>query len=496
MIGGPEPQLNEDQSRAVDMALNVAHSAGHMALIGPAGTGKTTTIRAIANALYQVNRFRRSVLLLAPTHKARLQLKSSRLPRGVDAWTVAKFCGLRPKQWRDEDTFKMSGSLLKMIECIGEKYCFLIVDESSMIPPELARCIVEAAEHAHIGVMFAGDPYQLPPVNSSCKQCEDFIDILPEIEHRMAPEFVDAPRIARLNRVMRHGGPILSFATHIRENWENLHQFPLSPCSDPESEIKLSRSFSDDFRDNFSRVYKESQGRPFDSVEYLYRKAPRALCHQNRTVAQITQSLRQSIYGEEFTNQWQPGELISFPFYTKTNNGVIHSGVDAIVCESKIVDINLSADFKYRTFTRQDLKILNLSFSGQFQRLVVVPMEPDGTRSRWGEHTLYAPLCGDDDPHERYRREIKERIASRRISGNHSSYVWAKEQVREIYLNRIHSSFVMTIHKSQGSTFEHVYVSRDLLYVDPEEREERNALLYVATTRASKSITFDTGKHE
>jgi ATP-dependent exoDNAse (exonuclease V) alpha subunit len=52
----------------------------------------------------------------------------------------------------------------------------------------------------------------------------------------------------------------------------------------------------------------------------------------------------------------------------------------------------------------------------------------------------------------------------------------------------------MTIHKSQGSTFSHVYVSRDLLMAD--DRELRNSLLYVAATRASKTLTFSaTGAH-
>ena len=55
-----------------------------------------------------------------------------------------------------------------------------------------------------------------------------------------------------------------------------------------------------------------------------------------------------------------------------------------------------------------------------------------------------------------------------------------------MYRNPITSAFVMTVHSSQGSTFPDVYVCDDILRAD----KDRNSLLYVAATRASRSITF------
>lgn len=482
------PRLNDDQQAAVNTALRVAKNAGHMALIGPAGTGKTTTIRAIAHALQK--RERKGVLLLAPTHKARRQLQAAELPEGADSWTVQKFCQVKPQQWRDEDQFQMTGDMLRMVRHIQGRFNFIIVDESSMVVSEYASTIVQIAKEAGIGVMFAGDPYQLPPVQEKPLTRDDDFDEFADDgpENAMAPEFVNAPIIARLNRVMRHGGPILSFATSIREAWSDFHGFPAQPQRDEESQIELSRSFEADFIQQFQDVLDEAEN-AYDSHSFLYRKAPRALCHQNRTVHALTKALRHRIYGDAMTT-WQQGEIVTFPSYTKTCDGFIASSTDAVVIDSEIVESPcLETTVSYTTAVRNEAKKLHMSFAGRFQRLTVQTLQPDGSADRWGESVIHTPLCGDCEPVERYRK-LKEAIQNRRLGAQHASWQWLKTEVKEKYIIPVHSAFVMTIHKSQGSTFENVFVDRDLLFVGPEDRDTRNALLYVAATRASKSLTF------
>lgn len=488
----PGPALNADQQAAVDTALRVAADAGHMALIGPAGTGKTTTIRAIAHALKRLEP-KKGVLLLAPTHKARRQLQSAELPRGAQAWTVQRFCQVKPEQWRDEDKFKINGDMLKMVAQIRDQFCFVIVDESSMVTSELAGAVVEIAQEAGVAVMFAGDPYQLPPVaerRADDDEFDEFADDGPEAA--MAPEFVSAPVIARLNRVMRHGGPILSFATALRENWADIHGFPSAAQQDEESEIKLSPRLESDFIARFQEVYTKAED-AWNGETYLYRKAPRALCHQNRTVVALTRSLRERIYGVDVMSTWQPGEIITFPNYTKTDAGFIHSSGDAIVIDSEIVEVSdLTTTVSYVTPIRNQQKRLHMSFAGSFQRVTVQPMNPDGSPDNHGHHVVHAPLCGDRAPIERYK-QLREAIQNRRLGADHQGWKWLKTEVKEAYLTTIYSAFVMTIHKSQGSTFENVFVDRDLLFVGAEDRDTRNALLYVAATRASKSLTFGVG---
>lgn len=483
------PRLNDDQQAAVNTALRVAKNTGHMALIGPAGTGKTTTIRAIAHALKKLEPTK-GVLLLAPTHKARRQLQSAELPHGAQAWTVQRFCQVKPEQWRDEDKFQMTGDMLLMVTQVQSKFNFIIVDESSMVVSEYASTIVQIANAAGIGVMFAGDPYQLPPVEEKLATSNDDFDEFADDgpENAMAPEFVNAPIIARLNRVMRHGGPILSFATSIRETWSDFHGFPAQPQRDEESRIELSRSFEADFIEQFQEVFEDAEY-AYDSHSFLYRKAPRALCHQNRTVHALTKVLRQRIYGDAMTT-WQQGEIITFPSFTKTCDGFIASSTDAIVIDSEIIESPcLETTVSYTTAVRNQPKTWHMSFTGTFQKLTVQTLRPDGSPNCFGESIVHAPLCGDREPVELYRK-LKEGIQNRRLGAKHESWQWLKTQVKEKYIIPIHSAFVMTIHKSQGSTFENVFVDRDLLFVGPEDRDTRNALLYVAATRASKSLTF------
>jgi exodeoxyribonuclease-5 len=486
MTSAASVQLNDEQQQAVETALEVALEAGHMALIGPAGTGKTTTIRAIAHRI--AREFSgKSVLLLAPTHKARLQFSAAALPYGAQAWTVAKFCQVKPTMWRDQDRFTASPNDLRVIAQLQGRFAFVIVDESSMVTHELASRIVDICQSAGIGVMFAGDPYQLPPVGERPPIDDgELLDEAKEIEPEsaQAPEFVDAPVTARLHKVMRHGGPILDLATGLRSDWGTMHAFPVVPVAAAESEIKISAQFGRTFVAHMLLEFKKHGS---GDISAFYAAAPRALCHQNRTVISLTKGLREELYGEAAIGQWQVGEIITFPTYTKTDVGSIHSSSDAVVVDTEIVQIpemNMTVD--YQTQARQLAKRLDLSFSGRFQRLTVRPVRPDGTVHEYISHVVMTPLCDDPNPRRIYA-EARQQLQSRRLPSDHSGWTWLKG-IKDAYLTPIYSAFVMTIHKSQGSTFDHVYVSRDILFT--EDRETRNSLLYVAATRASKTLTF------
>jgi exodeoxyribonuclease-5 len=481
-------QLNDEQQQAVETAIEVAYDAGHMALIGPAGTGKTTAIRAIAHRI--AREFpRQGVLLLAPTHKAKRQFSAAALPRGSDTWTVARFCRTKVTTWRDQDRFSRSSNNLPTVAQLQGRFAFVIVDESSMVSHDVASQIVDICETAGIGVMFAGDPYQLPPVGAAKTNGDN--DLLDEIqpEAAQAPEFVDAPVTVRLHTVMRHGGSILEFATKLRSDWGQIHEFPLEPIKDAESEIIISSRFG---RDYVQHLYQEFIKYNTDSAA-LYAAAPRALCYMNGTVERITNELRRKIYGEDRMKQWQRGEIITFPDYTKTGSGTIYSSSDAIVTHSKIVEIpNIIMTVDYQTQARQMDKRIDLSFFGVFQQLTVHLVNPDGTIDKYGPRTVMTPICGDESP-RRICAEASNKLQSRRLPSDHPAWLWLKD-LRETYLSCVNSAYAMTIHKSQGSTFNHVYVSRDILMTD--DRETRNSLLYVAATRASKTLTFSaTGTH-
>lgn len=486
--------LTAEQMEAVQAAIKTAETGGHMSLIGPAGCGKTTTIRAIAHEL-QSKFKRKKVLLLAPTHKARRQFQAAELPKRVDTWTIQRFCKVRQQTWRDQDQFVVGNSgELETIELVKRSYSLVIVDESSMVSSDLAAKTLDICQSAGVGLIFSGDPYQLPPVKAAAvSEAEADGPDVDEIESELAPQFIHAPLVVRLDKVLRHDGPILDFATKIRREWDRIHSFPISSTKTDQSEIAVVKDPVAEFIDHFARLYQQAEDGVIDEAD-LYAQAPRALCYENKTVRALTRRLRSRLYGDIAQSQWGKGEIIMFPSYTYALPRAIQSSTDAVIVRSAVVEVNEKTEtIKWQTPSRNLDRECELYFEGRFQQLAVFLVNPDGSVDDSMEYIVHCPLLDDGDARKSYAK-LKENLRAVRINGRplpdkHSAWDWLKS-IKDNYLAHITSAFVMTVHKSQGSTFPHVYVGRDLLHRD--DKETRNPLLYVAATRAAKSITFGT----
>ena len=481
----PSVQLTADQLKAVDAAMAVAESAGHMSLIGPAGCGKTTTIRAIAQEA--VNRWpAKTVLLLAPTHKARQQFAAAKLPRGVVRQTVQRFIGVSPSSWRDEDKFNLADSGdLQRVQDTRSHYSLVIVDESSMVCSQYAQKARDICNAARVGIVFSGDPYQLPPVSNNEKTEDDTEG--PDVEateNTLAAEFIDAPVKVLLTEVLRHGGPILQYATYIRKNWDLEHTFPAASRRDYASEIRVSDDPMREFIDFYMNLY-DQLGSGFIDHQTIYRQSPRALCYTNGSVHAYTNQLRRQSLGARAGSQWLPGELVMVKHYCAcAKPRFIPSATDAIVTGSKIVSIDESFNLYWKTAKRGLERSETLVYRAQAQMLELRLIRPDGSIDDSCPYQVGTPLIGDKQSGE-VHQSIRRKLISTGLPGNHDSREWFK-RIKDTYRNTITSAFVMTVHSSQGSTFRDVYVCRDILRAD----KDRNSLLYVAATRASHSITF------
>ena len=80
---------------------------------------------------------------------------------------------------------------------------------------------------------------------------------------------------------------------------------------------------------------------------------------------------------------------------------------------------------------------------------------------------------------QRFQKELK-----RLADGKQWQDFWILKQQRFANLNY---SYALTVHKSQGSTFQNVFVDLPNLMRNSNIRE-RNQLLYVAVTRAAKRL--------
>jgi exodeoxyribonuclease V alpha subunit len=129
-------ELNQKQRDAVEAGVHAEASI----LTGGPGTGKTTTVKAIVEALRKDDQ---RALLLAPTGKAALRMQSV---IGLPASTIHR--AIRSQNVR---------------ELFG-RHSVAIVDEASMVCSELGGEFASHVVASGIRVIFVGDKDQLPPV--------------------------------------------------------------------------------------------------------------------------------------------------------------------------------------------------------------------------------------------------------------------------------------------------------------------------------------------
>jgi hypothetical protein len=150
-----EPDAPENRARAEKTdALEVIVRRRISALIGPAGTGKTSMLEALCNDPHVEAG---GVLLLSPTGKATVQLAArTRKP----ARTLAQFLR-KHDRWDYE-----SGEYYLSPE--GKRFAgakTVVIDEASMLTEEMLAATIDALTGVD-RLILCGDPRQLPPIGA------------------------------------------------------------------------------------------------------------------------------------------------------------------------------------------------------------------------------------------------------------------------------------------------------------------------------------------
>lgn len=179
----PSPPLMKDDFKARQekaAALKVLYRSRVSVLMGSAGTGKSTLLKALC----EIDTVRRgNILLLALTGKARgrLEQASGMVVKGK---TVAQF--LNGLQRYDGKTGRY------FINARAEKssvHKTVVIDECSMLTEEQLAALLDAVKGVE-RLILVGDPHQLPPIGAG----RPYVDIT----KYLAPENVDAlfPKVA------------------------------------------------------------------------------------------------------------------------------------------------------------------------------------------------------------------------------------------------------------------------------------------------------------
>lgn len=445
-----------------------AAAPGLSLLQGPAGTGKTTVMQAfIVEEALRATQHGNGVHVAAPTHKAAKVLRSKLsgwapelegfLP---EATTIHSLLRLKPKKVPpgEQEEFLQSG---RPDFVYGD---LLIIDECSMVGQSIYEYVVAAQRMFGLRVVFCGDRAQLWPVN----------------EARMSPTF-SGDHVVRveLTEVLRHGGAILDLATEIR----SLHRHCL-----PQVATVVGEG---------SAVYAH---RDMAAMEEAWLKAlPHApeggvvfLSHTNKERRRLNQQARQALYGTNVP-AFMPGDrLVMIKAHEIEGQIVLANNADVEVASAELVE-----DW-------QPVPALSYRYNCWRLRLVGAPEIMVLTESDRQQHAedvkaLGAAIRKQQDAAkgalefaEREARKAGARdIVSDALVGSARDQLYAVKQrwPREYFALKdafaeVDFGYAVTIHKSQGSTYDKVFIHEDYT----KARDERKRLLYVAVTRAAKEV--------
>ncbi|WP_298210237.1 AAA family ATPase [Acidovorax sp.] len=174
-------------------ALEVLYKSGISVLMGAAGTGKSTLLKALCS-IDTVKE--KGILLLAPTGKARVRLEQTSGMSGQGK-TVAQFLngldrydGKTGRYYVNEDADRSA------------VHATVIIDECSMLTEEQLAALLDAVESVD-RLVLVGDPKQLPPIGAG----RPYVDIV----NFLKPANIDSLRtrvagsFAELTVTMRQG---------------------------------------------------------------------------------------------------------------------------------------------------------------------------------------------------------------------------------------------------------------------------------------------------
>ena len=411
---------------------SVSPEVNFISLSGSAGVGKTFVASKLIEKFIEK---KYKMLLTTPTHKslnvAKYMLNSNNIQ--IPTKTLQSYLDLKldTDYWKGTKIFKRDK--IDTEHDYERDLDILIVDESSMVSNDLLGFIEENLIQSKLkSVLFIGDPYQLPPIDSGVNGVEKL------------------PKQHLLTQIVRQAQDsyIKVIANELKESIKNKKYQPLS-------EILSAERYP-----NLKIFYEEKEFlSDFSSKDKWYECNNIMISYTNDNVDKFNRILRYKYWkdnGIDATDAVIAGELLVF----NEAYGRKFQNTEYITVEKATKMWDTFIEIYYwdciDTFGRS-FKVIDPNYTIQYNEYI----------SNLAEKA----------------KSVKDDDILRRKLWRH--YFATKETYAD--LKYIFSS---TIHKSQGSTHNTVYVDTASIVslINRKEFDMAYRLLYVAVTRASKDI--------
>lgn len=470
-------KFTDDQQIAIDNIIEFIASPFNPAnyivgLTGAGGTGKTFITKYIITHCKYTN----SVIKCAsPTHKACRVFSQAVGGRTVD--TIQSVFGLR-LDLKLEDFNPASPQFNPTAKPKLTNIKLLLIDEASMIPAKLVTFICNKCKELNIKIIFIGDAFQLSPVNENksiafdrCSKVYNLTQIVRQKDNNPIVELLNLLRYDIEHKTYK-------FLEYLNDN-VGCHNYNaldegFSICNFTDFKKLIDESFSDEAYTKNIDMY-------------------RIIGYTNSCVSNWNNYIRNSIIKDSEKNIITKNDLIM------SYETIVNEFMEVIINNSEeyiIKDIVNFIDNKY-------------NFKGF---LVKFQLIHGGTITK----PLFIIDHRDNYTIQKYYKILTDLINSAKTSHSGTrvkrwkeyyefkkKYLLAANIVdrngKTIYDRDIDYGFSITSHKSQGSTYDTVFVDINNMIYDRNGRPYTNQddllrRLYVGCSRAKKKLILYYGK--
>ena len=424
-------------------------------LSGYAGTGKSTIVKKFIDNLPRV-------AVSAPTHKARKVIEKT---TGKSGFTIQALLGLKPNT--ELENFDINNPQFdpKTEKKIGD-YKLIVIDEASMLNKDLYNLLIKEAKNNKTKILFMGDKAQIPPV-----------------KEKESKVFTDVKNTYSLTKVERtkDSNPLVKIFDSIRNNLG--------------SSVDSYKSVSEINTNNEGVVFTSNRNEFADrAVQYFTSKEyqedanfAKIIAWTNASVQSWNNKVRDSLFGEA-AKPLEVGEIIMA--YNNVEGGAYEPN-----------KLENSADYKITNVVpaeKMGVKGFNINYEyvegGKLNHTLFVVDKTDKTSIRrfldmFEDKLLTAKKAL---PQERGRKWAEYY--------NFKKEFLLQEDLRDangglIVKKDIDYGYAITGHKSQGSTYNNVFIVEDDINKNINV-QERNQIKYVAFSRASERAFVLSNKTE